>query len=276
MIFTEGKLRKKRIHLLINPGSLINLQGTTKKSETEVNIQSLTHILAMETSVVKPDLIKRTVKIAELTNKPIITNKESSEKYREKGLSIKQLRLLGFQDEIIDGLYVDPIYKEEIVNADLKVQEPSTSGINAIGEKIIDFTKSVPQRINPLNWKPVKKMKQTLTGSENEELIIDAKNPLGVYIKFSKGIDVLVPLDTRAIKFIDDLVPETTPRLILLPNLDASDTLTITHQAKALMIFNKEHKQEKALIIPKTYNPDAKHDTIYAPFEEWIDIDEIF
>ncbi len=276
MIFTEGKVRKKRIHLLINPGSLINLQGTTKKSETEVNIQSLTHILSMETSVVKPDLIKRTVKIAELTNKPIITNKESSEKYREKGLSIKQLRLLGFQDEIIDGLYVDPIYKEEIGLRDHITPEPTASGINTISEKIVDFTKSVPHRINPLNWKPVKKMKQTLTGSQDDVMKIDAKNPLGAYIKFSKGIDVLVPLDTRAIEFINDLVPETTPRLILLPNLDVSDTLTITHRTRALMIFNKEHKQEKALIIPKTYNPDANHDTIYAPFEEWIDIDEIF
>ena len=90
IIYTQGKVRKKRIHLLINPGSQITLQGTSKSSETEVNIQSLTHILAMETSVIKPDLINRTVKIAEMTNKPIITNKESSDKFREKGLSIAQ------------------------------------------------------------------------------------------------------------------------------------------------------------------------------------------
>lgn len=275
IIFTQGKVRKKRIHLLINPGNQIKLQGTTKNSDTEVNIQSLTHILAMETSVIKPDLIKRTVKIAEMTNKPIITNKESSEKFREKGLSIKQLRLLGFQEEVIDGLYVDPIYKEEIGVTDLNKTTISPQRFYTVSEKLIDFTKSVPRRLNPLNWKPVKKVKQTITGSEVHEMIVDAKNPLALYIRFSKSIDVLIPLDTRAIEFIDDLVPETTPRLILLPNLDVSDTLKINHKTKALLIFNKEHKQEKPLIIPKTYNPDAKHDTIYVPFEEWIDIDEI-
>ena len=34
-----------------------------------------------------------------INNKPIITNRESAEKFRDKGLSIKQLRLLGFDDE---------------------------------------------------------------------------------------------------------------------------------------------------------------------------------
>ncbi len=276
VIYTEGKLRKKRIHLLVNPGTNTKIQGTTKGSETEVNIQSLTHIVAMETSIVKPQLLKRTIKIAEMTNKPIITNKESSDNFRENGISIKQLRILGFQEEVIDGLFIDPIYKEELGEKQLEPVTEDSKGLASIGYKFFEFTKSVPRRLNPFRWKPVKKITQTVIGKDSGEIIVDPSKPLAIYLRFSKSDDVIMPLDVRAMDHLDELMPQITPKLIALPNVDVSDTMQINHNARALIVFNRENKQEKALIIPKAYNPDTNHDTIYAPFEEWVDINEIF
>jgi hypothetical protein len=276
LIYTEGSIRKKRIHLLVNPGNHVKLQGTAKDRETEVNVQSLTHIVAMETSIVKSQLLKRTVKIAELTNKPIITNKESSTKFREKGISVKQLRILGFQEEVIDGLTVDPIYMEELGDMAQEPEEKASFSFSSIGSKMIEFTKSVPRKLNPFKWKPVKKITHSITGTENAEFVVDPSNPLAMYVKFSKSDDIIIPLDLRAMDHIDELLPHLTPKLILLPNVDVSDTLEINHKARALLVFNKENKQEKAIVIPKTYNPEAKHDTLYAGFEEWVDIEEIF
>lgn len=276
IIYTEGKLRKKRIHLLVNPGINTKLQGTKKGNETEVNIHSLTHIVTMETSIVKPQLLKRTIKIAEMTNKPIITNKESSDKLRENGISIKQLRILGFQEEVIDGLFIDPIYVEELGVELLKSEIDDRKGLSSIGSKLIEFTKSVPRRLNPFRWKPVRKITQTVIGSEGDDIIVDPSKPLAIYLKFSKSDDLIMPLDVRAMDHLDELIPQITPKLIALPNVDVSDTMQIKHRARALIVFNKENKQNKAMIIPKAYNPDTKHDTIYAPFEEWVDINEIF
>ncbi|MFV2015853.1 MAG: hypothetical protein ACC656_10515 [Candidatus Heimdallarchaeota archaeon] len=276
IIYTEGKLRKKRIHLLVNPGAKTRIRGPTTGNETEVNIQSLTHIVAMETSIVKPQLMKRTIKIAEMTNKPIITNKESSDKFRENGISVKQLRILGFQEEVIDGLFLDPIYMEELGDTSLAPVEEQSKGLASIGPKLIKFTKSVPRRLNPFKWKPVKKITRTITKTENDEIIVDPSKPLAIYLRFSKSDDIIMPLDVRAMDHLDELLPQITPKLITLPNVDVSDTLQIKHNARALIVFNKQNKQEKAMIIPKAYNPETKHDTIYAAFEEWVDIDEIF
>lgn len=277
IIYTDGTLKKKRIHILINPGDEAKLQGQKSKSDTEINVKSLTHIVAMETSIMDSDVIDRTKKIAQITNKPIITNSESAEKFKEKGLSVKQLRVLGFEEEVIDGLSVDPIYLEEIDGTFEEQTQPEEEeekepfSVKRIPKMVFEVGKQVPRLLNPINWRPVRAVKDTITGDSK----INPKNPLALRITFNNKSDVIVPLDKRAQENINQIIPGMKPHLVILPHNDVSHTTDITSKVRTLLIVNQMHKGEKALVIPKTYNTSTDHDTIYASFSEWIDVDEL-
>ncbi|MHA2252159.1 MAG: hypothetical protein ACXAD7_17475 [Candidatus Kariarchaeaceae archaeon] len=265
IIYTEGRVKKKRIHVLINPGKSIKLRGQAQKHETELNPDSLTHIIAMETSVMNPKMINWTMRIAELTNKPIITNQETSEKFKEKGLSIRQLRLLGYEEEIIDGLHIDPIYKEELQEVIPKDQNKS------VMSKITGFGKTVTDTINPLKWKPLEKFKDTVIPTQ-PKIEIDPSKPLAIYVLFGRNESILIPLDRRAIENINILIPNYLPKLVILPETTISDTLNIESGARYLLIVNETHQGDQTIYIPKAFNK-VEHDTIYAAFEEWIEIE---
>ena len=276
IIYTDGTLKKKRIHILINPGNEAKLQGQKSKSDTEINVTSLTHIIAMETSIMDSDVIDRTKKIAQVTNKPIITNQVSAEKFKEKGLSVKQLRVLGFEEEVIDGLTVDPIYLEEIdgtlESQEIQEEEKEPFTVKKIPKMVYEAGKQVPKLLNPINWKPVRAVKETITGDAGK---INPKNPLALHITFNSKSDVVVPLDKRAQDNMNQIIPDMKPHVVILPHNDVSHTTDITSKVRTLLIVNQLHKGEKALVIPKTYNTSTDHDTIYASFSEWIDVDEL-
>jgi hypothetical protein len=243
IIYTEGRVKKKRIHLLINPGKNAKLKGHAKKEETEINVESLTHVVAMETSVQDPKIIDRTTKFAEITNKPIITNDETAILFKENGLSIKQLRILGYDEEVIDGLRIDPVYSEELPEVVKNSKRPS------ITSKITDIGKIVTDVINPLKWKPVEKIKTTVKNGNPE---IDPSKPLAIYITFGKVETVLVPLDTRAISNINKLIATMNPKIVVLPNLTISDTLSIGEGAKLALVLHETHKLEQVDITQKS------------------------
>lgn len=266
LIHTEGRVKKKRIHILVNPGNLIKLKGQAQKMETEVNSESLTHIVAMETSVNDPKMVNRSVKLAELTNKPIITNDETAKLFKNKGLSVKQLRILGFAEEVIDGLQIDPVYIEElaesVMNNDTKLSFYS---------KVTDLGKIMTRSINPLKWKSMDKIKGTIS----EDLVkreVDPSKPLAIFIKLTKFDTVLIPLDERAMKNINRLISNLQPKITILPNSTVSDTLNLEQGSNTVLVLNENHHNEQVINIPKTHNTHLPHDIIYGGFEEWIQI----
>lgn len=267
LIHSEGRVKKKRLHILVNPGNLIKLKGQAQKLETEVNSESLTHIVAMETSVHDPKMANRTVKLAELTNKPIITNDETAKLFKNKGLSVKQLRILGFAEEIIDGLQIDPVYIEELEESSELKNDTKLSFYS----KVADLGKMMTSSINPLKWKSMDKIKGTIS----EDLVkreVDPSKPLAIFIKFNKFDTVLIPLDERAMKNINRLISNMQPKITILPNSTVSDTLNLDKGSNTILVLNETHLNEQVINIPKTHNPHLPHDTIYGGFEEWIQI----
>lgn len=265
IIFTKGIFRKKRLHILINPGKEIKLSGNSD-NDVHVNTRSLTHIVAMETSTKDKQMLEHTINIAELTNKPIITNEHSSKIFREYGLSVKQLRIIGFQDEVVDGLNVDPLYIPKVEKPDNNKDESksSSSNLSAIG----DF---VSNNLNPLKWKPVKKITSKIL-NQPPTIEVDPTKPMAFNLHLGKSSKLLLPLDSESIKSINELIPVIQPNVVIIPNKDVSFSKEIEEGAQKVIILNDEFDDDSVLVMPKTHNLGIFHDTLYGGLEEWIEI----
>ncbi|MHA2089909.1 MAG: hypothetical protein ACW98K_03545 [Candidatus Kariarchaeaceae archaeon] len=261
IIFTEGRVKKKRIHLLINPKSNVILKGQSSSDQTEINIESLTHFVTLNTSTGNLTAIEKTVSLAELTNKPIITNSNTSSTFKDRGISIKQLRIMSGEEEVLDDLRINPVYLDEMT--EIQVQKPSglTSKIPYLGDLI-------PNSLNPLKWKPINAIKQVILVREKQG--IDLSKPLGLFFLFGKYDSVLLPLEKMATEDINKLVGFYLPKITVFPYREISDTVAIAMGSKTVLIVNEKHSSEQVMHIPKTYNPSVKHDTIYGALEEWI------
>ncbi len=263
LIFLEGRVRKKRLHLLVNPSKHVHLPGTSKEG-IELNIESLTHIITMQTSVVNNELIHRTTFLAERTNKPIITNSETAELFKEQGLSVRQLRVIGFQQEVVDGIQIDPIYLKEL-SQEVKEHAPKRPL-----DPVVDLLKLV----NPFSWKPVKRVTKTLFPKlvKPDEVLIDPGKPLAFHIELGTSHSILLPLDKRGMDHINQIIPNMEIKTVVIPNQDISFTKTITQGARQVIILNSDVGEEP-LFVPKSQNAYIKHDSIYGSLEEWVEIE---
>lgn len=273
IIFVDGIIRKNRVHLLINPSKHVKLPGQGEEEDPVLNIESLTHIISMETSVKNPQLIDRTVYIAERTNKPIITNQSTADIFKGRGLSVKQLRILGFQEEIVEGVQIDPVYLEEII------EEPEPDGKkgaddergNIFGSGILDFGKSIVNKMNPLKWKPVKSISNIVKTSE-ETLDVDPTKPVAYSIQLRGGPNILFPTDRRGIININRVIHEVSPDVLLIVNQDVSFTKNIGKGLHKVIILNNQITDDQLLVLPKSHNIDVKHDTFYGALRQWVEI----
>jgi hypothetical protein len=261
----KGMFSKSRLHILINPGKHIKLPGQhlDHDHDVEINIKSLTHIVSMDTSVQNPKMIDRTIRLAERTNKPIITNEETAVHFREHGLSVKQLRIIGFETEVVDGLQIDPVYLEELSDQITEPEPPENI--------IIDMGKKIINTFNPLNWKPIKSIKNTIV-EENRE-IIDTAKPLGFQLFFGSKIGVLLPLDRRGVNNLNRIIPQMNPRIVVIPNKEIGYTKQLRAGTARVIILNGEIEGDELIVVPQTYNPKIPHDTYYGSLAEWIEID---
>jgi len=261
VIFLDGVFKKNRVHILINPGNYIKLPGQGGESDVEINIESLTHILTMETSITNPDIIKRTTYIAERTNKPIITNQETGDKFRTEGLSVKQLRIIGFEEEVVEGIHVDPVYLGELPVA---VEEENSHSFLYIGEMM--------KMINPLNWKPVQKISDMILPHPKSSQDIDTSKPLAFHIELGSKLNLLLPLDERGVDNINKILPQMHVHTLVVPNKELSYTSEINEPVSNVLLLNRSFSDDQVLIIPKSHNPGIDHDTHYGALEEWIEI----
>ncbi len=266
LIITEGKKfksKKKRIHILINPNNEVNI--LPGKSETEVNTQSITHILSMQTSIINSEMIKRTVTLAENTNKPVITNKKSSLQFRELGISVKQLRILGYDEEVIDGLSVDPVYMEEIDKKIIEKSQSEKKNTNTLSLKNISkFGKKLTKNLNPLN------LGKNIIKIEPEKKI-DPTNPMAIVVYSNNNKKIMIPLDDRGIKHIQQIINSIKPWVVIMPEMNISDTYNINNTEK-LIFMNKEYKAEEMMLVPRSSNPTIKHQTLLCGFNTWYKI----
>ena len=260
-IYLDGIIRKNRIHVLINPGAYLKLPGQVGQTQAELNIESLTHILAMQPSIENHELIDRTVTLAEKTNKPIITNQETAALFRSEGLSVKQLRILGFQEEVVEGLQVDPVYMEEL-----------TDTVTAPKEKKSNPLESIIGLVNPLNWKPVKMIKETILRQPSSERTVDTSKPLAFHITLGNKTSLLFPLDKRGILNIDRIIAQLEVDSVILPNKDVSYTKEIKSKLHNVVILTKNVMEDDILHLPKSHNPTIYHDTYYGALEQWIEL----
>ncbi|MCY3410629.1 MAG: hypothetical protein INQ03_03225 [Candidatus Heimdallarchaeota archaeon] len=273
LIFTEGRKNKKRIHILINPSEDIRLPTTASEDEAELNPQSITHILAMQTSIIHPEMLTRTTRIAEQTNLPIITNKKSAVFFKEAGLSVKQLRILGFTEEVIDGLSIDPVYKEELPEEtlDLEKTEEEEEEIKEKEKPLKKFSKigkKLGQQLNPIHLAknlPKKEEKQ-------EEVVIDATNPLAIIIGLSQKKSILFPLDKRGLKYLDKTIAAVKPYLVVIPEVNPSRSFSLSEIEKVVFI-DPNYTAEEKMVIPTSHNQSMLHTTILGGYHKWYEVD---
>jgi len=256
-----GRRKKTRLHLLVNPSSRVHLPGI-KADGIELNIESLTHIITMETSVVNDALLDRTTHLAERTNKPIITNEETAIRFKERGLSVRQLRIIGHQQEVVDDIHIDPVYMQELSD---EVRELPK-------KKRLDPVTDLLKIVNPLQWKPIKLLTKGLfPKSVKEDNIIDPSKPLAFHIEFSNSGSILLPLDKRGIKYINRIIPNLKPKTLILPNQDLAYTKLVNPGVKQVIILNGVGDEEP-IIIPRSHNAYIPHDSVYGSLEVWIEI----
>lgn len=258
LIFTEGKFKKKRLHLLVNPGSEVKLPSTDRDGQVEINPESITHILTMQTSIIDDDMLHSTIRLAEITNKPIITNKKTSLTLRKFGLSVKQLRLIGFEEEVVEGLSLDPVYQEEIA------YHVEPSAILKPLDRIGNFGKKLTKSLTGNLLKGIIK-------EEKRDIKIDASNPLAVVVGVNRNQTILLPLDDRAVKNLKKIVEAIKPWLAVFPYVDISNTINISG-SKKVIIMNKDYQSEEIIIVPQSSNPGIDHQTILAGLNAWFEI----
>ncbi|MDH5645953.1 MAG: hypothetical protein OEZ01_08090, partial [Candidatus Heimdallarchaeota archaeon] len=258
---------KRKLHIYINPGKKGKLSGIARENDIEINTDNLTHILSLETSIKNEEMIKRTLKLAELSNKPIITNQESAGFFRENGLSVKQLRIISHNEEIISGLSIVPVY-QNIINETEKELKEKQENKNNILEGV---NKTIKYMFTPGKWKTTKFIKKNILPKE-PTISIDTSKPLAIVLNFGKGIKLLCPLDERGLEYINDIINETKPWLVIIPNHDVSFTKSIIAKTKLILITNNKSVDDEVLIIPKSYNSTIEHDTLYGGLYQWLEI----
>lgn len=258
IIFTGGKLKKKRFHILINPNKHVKLP-LKDDDEIRLNTKSLTHIASMEPSLSNKDMFQRTIKIAEITNRPIITNKDSKEKFREHGISVTQLRTLGYEEQIVDGLNVDPVYKEEISDDYKEEYQKDKPNLLTVGKQVIDL-------FNPLKWQKDKTSKKNIK--------VDPTKPLALVISMKKSNTILIPLDRRGIDHINMLVKSLKPWLTVIMSNNLGDTFDIEEGTKNILIIQDEYKANQTLQASKGYNLSIPHHTFVCGIKQWAEIPE--
>ncbi len=267
LILTDGKLKKKRLHILINPGKFSKLPDG-KDHSVEINPKSLTHILAMQTSVEASQLIKKTVQIAEITNKPIITNQSSANELRSEGIPVRQLRIVGYEEEIIEDLRVDPVYKEEIPN-DKLIDKSNIDNVEMENRDKSSVFK-ISNKLFKLISKSQKKQEKA-TYSHNK---IDPTKPIAVVISLRKKWKILIPLDNRGISYINEIIKNIKPWLVIIPHRDVSFTYSIAESVEKVLIIQDSYHADEALFAPKAYNIGLYHDTYIGGINSWLQIDD--
>jgi hypothetical protein len=258
IIFTGGKVKKKRFHILINPNRHVKLP-VKNDEEIRINTESLTHIASMEPSLSDPDMIQRTIKIAEITNRPIITNKDSKEKFREYGISITQLRTLGYEEQIVDGLNVDPVYKEEISDDYIEEYQKEKPSIINVGKQVIDL-------FNPLKWQKEKTSKRNIQ--------VDPTKPLALVISMKKNNTILIPLDRRGIDHINMLVGSLKPWLTVILSNNIGKTFDIEEGTKNILFIQDNYEGNQTLQASKGYNLSVPHNTFICGIKQWAEVPE--
>lgn len=265
ILFSEIKGRNK-IHILINPNHEIKLPSTNAK-EPILNPKNVTHIFCIEASIYDEGLVNRTAKLAQNINKPIITNNETSKKFKKLGLATRQMRILGFEEEVVEGLKIDLIFSNEIPkNIKTKFQKNNYNLFNTI--------RLIEKAINPLNWQPIRKI--IGKGSKNvasQTKYLDINNPLAILVNISKKEKVLIPLDRRAIDDIENLAEKISPWMIILPdvNIDMSYNLK-SKDLKKVLILTENMETDKLVLAPSTHNLGVFHDTLIGGIGSWLTI----
>lgn len=284
LIFTDGRLKKRRIHLLINPNKYIRILRKDKSKGPEVNPASLTHIVCLLSSQSNNRLIEKTLNIAELTNKPIITDNFTSEILKKGGIPSRQLRILGFDDQIITGLKISPLVLD---SSDLKAsgkdsnhQNPPKQVVENHDEPkfrekfgISPVLSLVKSNLGKLTKFPLSKIKDTVLPGSNRT--VDWSKPFGLELYFGKRIKMLIPLNKQALELLPTVLPSIQSFYLILPDMDLDESVGIKAKTNTLIILNKNYSNEEPTIIPMNYNPNSDHNTIYTGFENWVQLDDI-
>jgi hypothetical protein len=278
ILITNGKFKKNRTHLLINPNNEIHLDIDNNESKQGlINPEGISHFVLLSSSIIVPESFDKTLKLAELLNKPIITLEKFVSSLKQNAISIKQLRIIESDTEVIPHTIIRPIYFN---NKDYNPEDEyvATDEKSVSLEKLIAGPKKVANRtyktINRYYKFPIynKLIKPIIKKNNHVKEIRDLSNPIGVCIKFHK-VKILLPLDRHGSNYLGKMVEIHQPEIVIMPNSSLSMLQSLSKSVKSVVLFDPNHKYDNQMIIPKVYNEHLGYDTYLATYEEWIDIE---
>lgn len=261
IVLTSGKFKKRRVHILINPNAQVEIDVFTSK-EAAINPDGITHLLYLERINADEMTFRKTLKMAEQLNKPIIVNESSGKKLRSEGISVKQLRYLT-DDEIVRGLKIIPITFEwmdyEPSGESLKLDpQPDVPLLQKGFENFLNGIGSFLDFLNPL-----KKDKK-------EDPIEEAGKPMALLLEYAKS-KVFIPLDALACKYVSEISNLHSPTIVILSDFTLAEASLLNLNVRSMLVIDSTHPKDKELYIPQAQN-DTSFDIKLASTEEWIEI----
>ncbi len=265
VVITSGKFKKRRAHVLINPNSQVELDVFANK-DAAVNPEGVTHLVYLRKIKGDEECFLRTLRLAELLNKPVIVDEDSGTVLRSEGMSVKQLRYITDED-VIPGLKIIPIefewkdYEPDREHVNLNPQ-PDKSPIQKGLENVVSSVSNVLNFFNPA---------KLLSKEEVEDTpIMEVDRAMAMLLVFNKT-RLLLPLDDFGCRYVDKISEMHSPTVIAFSESTVSEVIQLEMRAKNIMVFDKNHPKDKELFIPKSVN-DTDFDIKLASTEEWVEL----
>ncbi len=285
IIYIKSGWRKKRFHFLINPqdvAQVLSLEG-------EINHESVTHIVALETPFSDEIWFNKVAEISEWLNKPIITYQEHFPVFRSIGVPIGQLRAIETLDGIFQEIDFKPIRytkmrfdpKNERVEPTIETKKPmiedivpdSIYGFVGIALRPFQFLAKLifstfNRKINPLEILPLtknrKKQKSNLEGDIPEKSIL-----LECTFKETK---ILLPLDDIGRNRLLDVIQDFNPEILVSWDLNLAELFSFPEGPKKMLLLDSKYFKEEPTFIPRAFNPQLPFDVILSGKNQWVEL----
>ena len=276
LILSRGRFKKKRIHLLINPNSHVKLGIMRNDEQVSLDSENLTHILYLERTYNTKETFKHTVRLAQILNKPIITNENSAEKLRQEGIPARQIRYFTNKEDVITNFSVEQVdyslkdYKPEaervLPSKNLKDMKSNAKSENFL-RKFLSLLS--PPAFSVYNKISLKIVTPFSTYFEDEKVMNG--NSLAIFLHWKKHT-FLIPLDKFGMENIEKMSELYCPDTIIFSEIEISKISALELNAEQIVIADEKYAKEKTLQIPKKYNPGFNYNIILGSLMEWIDL----
>ncbi|RMG42501.1 MAG: hypothetical protein D6732_01115 [Methanobacteriota archaeon] len=286
LIYIKTGWRKKRYHFLINPqdvAQIISPQG-------EINYESVTHIIALETPFASEDFYEKVVEISEWLNKPIITSQESFPELRKRGVPVSQLRSIETLEEIFQEIDLVPVRytkaRFDPKNERVKPTEQANSQVfvdEILPETVVGFVglalrpfqlltkfffSAFKRQINPLTILPLTKTKRRERKTNNHQ-IPERHIFLDCLIN---RIRVLIPLDSVGKENLPKAILQINPDIVISWDLNLSELFSFPEGPHKLILLDSSYFKEEPTFIPRTFNKHLPFDVILSGKNQWVEL----